>query len=193
MPAAVWLRLKVLRDFRRHRARHHPRRELDDVDFEALGPRGRGEFQADESGADHDDALARSDVVAATTGSRRASADSARCRGWRWECRAGDCARRSPAPDGRNRAKRRRRATPCARRDRSTPRDRRSDRCSGRSRIFPAGTSGCRVRRSPSDRPWTAAAAGTADGLHRSTARCVRKSRAGAATSQAESPHGPHR
>ena len=57
-------RLKVFRDFRGHRARHHPRRELDDVDFEALGPGGRREFQADESGADHDDALTRSDVVA---------------------------------------------------------------------------------------------------------------------------------
>ena len=57
-------RLEVFRDFRGHRARHHPRRELDDVDFEALGPRGRSEFQADESGADHDDALTRSDVVA---------------------------------------------------------------------------------------------------------------------------------
>ena len=56
-------RLKVFRDFRGHRARHHPRRELDDVDFEALGPRGRGKFEADESGADHDDALARRDVV----------------------------------------------------------------------------------------------------------------------------------
>jgi hypothetical protein len=56
-------RLKIFRDFRGHRARHHPRRELDDVDFETLGPGGRGEFQADESGTDHDDALPWGDIV----------------------------------------------------------------------------------------------------------------------------------
>ena len=59
MPAAVCLRLKEFRDFRGHRARHHARAEFDHVDFKALGARGRGEFQADEAGADHDDALAR--------------------------------------------------------------------------------------------------------------------------------------
>src|SRR5437899_8305915 len=56
-------RLKVFRDFRGHRTRHHPRRELDDVDFETLGPRGRGKFETDDSGADHDNALARANVV----------------------------------------------------------------------------------------------------------------------------------
>ena len=35
--------------------------EFDHVDFKAFGPRGRREFQTDESGADHDDALTGGD------------------------------------------------------------------------------------------------------------------------------------
>src|SRR5438128_10991235 len=55
--------LKEFGDFRRHRARHHPRAEFDDVDLQALAPSGRGKFQSDETGADHDDALAGPDQV----------------------------------------------------------------------------------------------------------------------------------
>ena len=56
--------MKEFGNLGRHRARHHPRSEFDHVDFEALGPRGRGEFQPDEAGADHDDALAGGDQAA---------------------------------------------------------------------------------------------------------------------------------
>ena len=56
-------RLEEFGDFRGHRARHHAGAEFDHVDFQALAPGGRGEFQSDEAGADHDDALAGSDPV----------------------------------------------------------------------------------------------------------------------------------
>ena len=102
--------LKIFRDFRGHRARHDARAEFDHVHLEALGARGGGEFQADEAGADHDDASGPARSAAAAPRSRRACADSARRRDWRWEYRAGDCARRWPAPDGRSRAKSRMRA-----------------------------------------------------------------------------------
>ncbi len=39
------------------------RAEFDDIDLEALGPRGGGEFEPDETGADHDDVLARRDTL----------------------------------------------------------------------------------------------------------------------------------
>ena len=53
--------LKERRDFRRHRARHHARRQFDHIHLKPLGTGSGGEFQADEAGADHDDALARRD------------------------------------------------------------------------------------------------------------------------------------
>ena len=46
--------------------------ELDDIDLKALGARGRGEFQADESGADHDDMRSPTRSDAAATRFRRA-------------------------------------------------------------------------------------------------------------------------
>ena len=55
--------LEKLRDFRGHRARHDPRAEFDHIDLKALGARGGGKFQADEPGPDHDDALARCDPL----------------------------------------------------------------------------------------------------------------------------------
>ena len=55
--------LKVLRDFRGYRARHHPRAEFDHIDLKALGPRGGGEFQPDEARADHDDMPAGGDPL----------------------------------------------------------------------------------------------------------------------------------
>ena len=102
--------LKVVRDFRGHRARHHPRAEFDHVDLEALGACGGGEFQPDESGADHDDMPRRRDPLP----QRLAFIEDAQIahvfEDWRWECRAGDCARRWPAPDARNREMSRMRA-----------------------------------------------------------------------------------
>ena len=59
IPAALCLCLKIFRDFGGHRARHDAGAEFDHIHLEALGPRGGGEFQPDEAGADHDDALAR--------------------------------------------------------------------------------------------------------------------------------------
>src|ERR1700683_4733792 len=55
--------LKKIRNFRGHRARHHPRAEFGDIHLEALGPRGGGKFQPDEPRADHDDALPRHDPL----------------------------------------------------------------------------------------------------------------------------------
>ena len=51
-------RLRELGNLRGHRARHHPRCELDHIDLETLGPCGGGEFEPDEARADHDDAHA---------------------------------------------------------------------------------------------------------------------------------------
>src|SRR6266700_1510489 len=47
------LLLKILRDLDGDRARHHAGTKLDDVDLEALDPRSRGKFKADEARADH--------------------------------------------------------------------------------------------------------------------------------------------
>src|ERR1700730_5900220 len=55
--------LKELRDFRGHRARHDAGAEFDHIDLEALRPGGGGEFEADESRTDHDDALTRRDPL----------------------------------------------------------------------------------------------------------------------------------
>ncbi len=56
--------LKIFRDFRGHRPRHHAHAELDHVDLEPLGARRRGEFEADEAGADHHDMVVIGHTVA---------------------------------------------------------------------------------------------------------------------------------
>ncbi len=55
--------LKKIRYFRGHRARHDARAELDHIHLEPLGPRGGGEFQANEARSDDNDALARCDPL----------------------------------------------------------------------------------------------------------------------------------
>src|ERR1700730_2652875 len=55
--------LKILRDFRGHRARHDAGSELDHIHLEALGPGGGGEFQADKSCTDHNDTLSGRDPL----------------------------------------------------------------------------------------------------------------------------------
>src|ERR1035438_7285403 len=56
--------LKVFRDFRGHGARHDAAGELDDIDLEALDPRGGGELESDEAGTDDDDMFAGGDAPA---------------------------------------------------------------------------------------------------------------------------------
>ena len=99
MPAAVWRSWKNS-EISAVTARAITRdAEFDHVDLETLGPRGGGEFQPDEARTDHHDTLRRKRSAAATPRSRRGSAGNARLADWRWECRAGGCARRWRAPD----------------------------------------------------------------------------------------------
>ncbi len=55
--------LKKIRNFRGHRARHDARAEFHHIHLEALGPRGGGEFQTDETRADDNDTSSRGDPL----------------------------------------------------------------------------------------------------------------------------------
>ena len=155
MPAA-WPACEELSIFPRSPARHHARGELDDVDLEPLCARGGCEFEAMKP-------------APITTTPRPGTS---RCRTPRFRPTSANMHRieialeissrwlRAPvgAPDARNE----RRAGgewACARRGRTSRRYRRSNRSFDRNENLSAGTSGCPVSRSPSDRLSTKAAA----------------------------------
>ena len=187
-------RLKILRDLRRHRARHHARGELEHVDLEPLDPRGGREFEADEAGADHHDArLRRHDLS-----QRLALVEDAQIFHV-GQIRIGQI-EQPVARAGRQHevAVRQRLAgcehAPCAPRDRSTRRGPRSARWSGPGRISPAGTSGSPARPEPlmiglgQRRPLIGQMRLVVD-----QADAVRKSPPGAGMPRPGSRHGRHR
>src|SRR5277367_5827096 len=55
--------LKIFRDLGGDGPRHHPRPELDHIDLEPLGTRGRGKFETNESRADHRNMPGRADTL----------------------------------------------------------------------------------------------------------------------------------
>ncbi len=99
--------LEEFGDFGRHRACHHPRRQLKHIDLEPLGACGRGEFETDEARADHHHALARYEALPQGLAFVERAQVPAPLRDWHSGYRSAGCARRWPARGAHIHARRR--------------------------------------------------------------------------------------
>ncbi len=177
----------------RHRddAAHDPVGQLDDPDRLAAGARHRGEFEADKSGADHDDPFGRVEPLAQRVGlGQRAQIAHP------VEIDAGQ--RRHPVARAGREHEMGVAETLAAfelhgfgRRGRSPrPWFRPGTRYGGRDRTLPAASAADRGRSCRRDNPSTAADAGRAVPVRRRSAQPNRRTRLVAARRPAESRHG---